>query len=414
MPFPFVVRLLGVSLLASTSCGIADDELAAASAVEPAPSAPVSSADRPPDNVAPPLFFEGPHGTFPKAGTSTEGEEDGGGVCAPSLSHRRPIDARTSAALDRCEDLRTGLAKASKSCGLGERRVKDLARFIQAVPPLDEPTTKRIQRVFERGRALGRDARVFGLVGDSITVSSDFLGAFGSRSDRRVVTTPWVDDQIRLASGETVIEYFRRGVAERPLGVAQDPFTCFRAAKVGARASWACELEDAAVSPIEQLVERLNPAYAVVTFGANDAAYRVAPPEAVADEFDKHLASAIEALESRGVVVILSNEMRHGDQPGVKACPKDAPMNDWRVAVATNATSARAAEVACREHLPFIDLRHALDRATNFGLGPDGVHLTTFQRGAGVLDEEGLDCGNNIRNLVTLIALKRVVDATAK
>jgi hypothetical protein len=40
-----------------------------------------------------------------------------------------------------------------------------------------------------------------------------------------------------------------------------------------------------------------------------------------------------------------------------------------------------------------------------------GVHLTSFKRGAGVLDEAGLDCGNNVRNLVSLLALKRVVEA---
>jgi hypothetical protein len=401
---------LGVLLaLALGACAIAEDT--SEEVATDAASASGAVTGGPPAGVAPPLF-EGPHGTFAKP-TGTAESRARSGSCGPSLSHRRRIDARTSDALERCEDLKTGLAKLSKSCGVGERRAKDVARFAASVPPLDDATVERVRAIFAQGKKLGRDPRVFGLVGDSITVSSDFLGAFASKSERRVVTTPWVDEQLRTKSGGSVIEYFRSGVAEKESGVTRDPFDCYRAAKVGARASWACEMEETGASPIEQLVTRVNPAYAIVTFGANDAAFRLSSPERVAEEFEKNLLAAVTSLEARGVVVIVSNEMRHGDQPGVKACPKDAPNNDWSTAVATNATSARAAEVACREHLPFIDLRHALDAATNYGLGPDGVHLTTFQRGAGVLDEEGLDCGNNIRNLVTLVALRRVVDATA-
>jgi hypothetical protein len=288
-----------------------------------------------------------------------------------------------------------------------------MERFAASVPALDDPTKARIRTVFAKGKELGRNPRVFGLVGDSITVSTDFLGSFAKGSPRKVALSDWVKKQLTLeTSSETVIEYFQGGLAERASGVERDPFDCFRAAKVGARASYACAHDEADASPIEQLVKRINPAFAIVTFGANDAAFRAAPPEEVANQFEKNLLAAIEALESRGVVAIVSNEMRHGDQPGVKACPDDAPMNDWRVAVGQNATSARAAEIACRDHLPFIDLRHALDAATNFGLWKDNVHLSTFQRGAGILDEQGLDCGNNIRNLVTLIALRRVVDAT--
>jgi len=119
----------------------------------------------------------------------------------------------------------------------------------------------------------------------------------------------------------------------------------------------------------------------------------------------------VDALEARGVIVLLSNEMRHLDQPGVKACPRDDwSINDWRINVAQNATSHRAAEIACERELPFIDLRHALDEATNHGLGPDGVHLSAHRLGAGLLTDEGLDCGYNLRNFVTLLALRRVLD----
>lgn len=372
-------------------------------------SSSAGAATAPPIGVAPPIR-SGPRPQASASGSAPHPTEPR--CAAPSLEHRKPIDARDAAAIDRCEDLRTGLAKQSKDCGVGEREAKDLQRFLAAVPPLDTPTVERIRQVFMRGKELGRNARVFGMVGDSITVSPDFLGSFAKKTERRVLLSEWVVEQLTMRSGPTIVDYFREGVAELRDGVPRDSFSAYRAAKVGARATWPLQNEEANASPIEQLTTRINPAFAVVTFGANDAAYKIAPPEQVAADFERHTLALVRALESRGVVVILSNEMRHGDQPGVKACPKDAEMNDWRVAVGTNATSARAAEIACREHLPLIDLRHALDAATNYGLGPDGVHLTTFQRGAGVLDEHGLDCGNNIRNLVTLIALRQVVEAT--
>jgi hypothetical protein len=278
------------------------------------------------------------------------------------------------------------------------------------VPPFDDATRRHILEVARRGHELGRDPRAFGLVGDSITVSRDFMGALSQRRERPLTISDDVLALLGLRSGGTVIDRYRGAVVERVDGADNDSFGAFRAAKIGAAAGWATS-SDGGSTPIDELVRRLNPAVAVVTFGANDAASRAAAPEEIAEMFDGDTMRAVAALESAGVVVILSNEMRHGDQPGVKACPSDdTRKNDWRIAVATTATSARAAEIACREHLPFIDLRSALDSATNHGLGPDGVHLSAHAHGAGLMTPEGLDCGYNIRTLVTLIALARVAD----
>lgn len=381
--------------------------------------ATTTASDAGPRGVAPELPRSGPRtepATATKLKAARTGDGDGSAAAcrAPSLSARRSIDGRDSDALERCVKLDTGLSKiAAKSCGIGERRAKDLERFVAAVPPIDDATRAHVREVFARGKSMGRDPKVFGLVGDSITVSGDFLTPFAKASTRNVVMSEWVKKVLTMPDGDrTIVDYFRGATAESVGGAPRDSFDCFRAAKVGARATYGCESASSDQSPVAELVRRVNPAFAVVTFGANDAAYRVAPPEEVAADFEKHLLVVVEALESRGVVAIVSNEMRHGDQPGVRSCPEEAPMNDWRVAVGQNANAARAAEVSCRAHLPFIDLRHALDAATNFGLYKDNVHLSTFQHGAGVLTEEGLDCGNNIRNLVTLLALKRVVEAT--
>ena len=392
------MRLAWLSL-AALGCGDLTDTTGTASLVDSA------SIDHAPSNVAPPLS------TAPRAtaAPSVSSAAKPAAPCAPSLGYHGRLDARTAAALERCENLRTGLGKLSKSCGLGERTAKDRARFLDAVPALDEETKTHIRELHRRGKQLGRKPDVFGLVGDSITVSTDFMAPFSSNVKRKVE----LDDESRaaltFASGETVIEVFRKTLAEPKETGDRDSFSAFRAAKVGASANWAIEGEP--LSPAAELMKRVNPSIVIVTYGANDAAAKNGTPEQLADEFERHIMAIVRFFEERGVVVILSGEMRHGDAPGVKACPSDGKPNDWAIAVATNATVARMAEIACREQLPFIDLRHALDAATNYGLGPDAVHMTTFQQGGGVLDARGLDCGNNIRNFVTLLALKRVREA---
>lgn len=326
-------------------------------------------------------------------------------VCAPSLLHDGPLDGRTTEVLSTCERL-PRLHKGGPRCGSDEGRVSNTQRFVEAVPTFSDEVRELLFATFETGKRLGRNARVFGLLGDSITVSYDFLRGFGGTESIVIPTFAEGPLSVGTPDGLNVIDFFRGGVAEDASGMPSNPFRAFRAAKVGARASYAF---DASERPLAELLRRTNPAYVIVTFGANDAAFRKAPPEDVAREFEGHLLAIIDALLEAGVVPIVSNEMRHGDQPGVKACPKDGEPNDWRIATATNATSARAAEVACRRNVPFVDLRHALEGAMNYGLGEDSVHLSTFKEGAAVLDQQGLDCGNNIRNYVTLIGLARVV-----
>jgi hypothetical protein len=335
------------------------------------------------------------------------------GCIAPSRSSNRPIDARDGGALERCESLRTGEAKRSLRCGEPAVRPVDPARLEASVPALRGPARTKLVALGRLGRERGLDPRSVGFVGDSITVSEDFLGPLSSSKRRgRVELAPWVTASLRLRTGGSVVDWFRGHAVERIDGRTLDAFAAFRAARVGARASWALPPERTfETSPLGELVRRLRPAFVVLTYGANDAAYRPAPPEELADEFGGHLERIVDALEERGVIVLISNEMRHLDQPGVKACPRDNwSTNDWRIAVAQNATNHRAAEVACERLLPFVDLRHALDEATNHGLGPDGVHLSAHRLGAGLLTDEGLDCGYNLRNFVTLLALRKLLD----
>ena len=325
---------------------------------------------------------------------------------APSLSLSSELDAYGVKDLDRCVHLARGASVCGERAGLSV----DVERFRASVPAFDDATTDRIVRVATLGKQRGLNPHAFGLVGDSITISGSFLYAFGSHEPGDISVDPVVAPLLARSDGTSIIDYYRAHEVERFAGKPLDSFDAERAAKVGARASFPTIGGDA--SPLDSLVTHVKPAIAVVTFGANDATYRTAPPDELADEFEKNLLELISRLEARGVVVVLENEMRHGDQPGVKACPSDDERaNDWRTAITTNAIIRRTDEIACREHLPFVDLRYALDGATAYGLGPDAVHLSTKKRSPAHLDAKALDCGYSIRGLVTLMALRDVVDA---
>lgn len=354
--------------------------------------------------------------TAPTPSGSASAEPAVGPQCrAPSLALSGPIDAFDEAAIATCQKLEKG----TKKCGAKPKPV-DMERFEASALPIDPATEERIVRVATRGSQKGMDPRSFALVGDSITVFRDFMRPFMAKSAYSVELAPEVSRAFALdrgasASGDgTIIDWYRGHGVETWKGQPIDSFAADRAAKVGARASW--PLIGGAASPLVSLVDRIHPSIAIVTFGANDAAYRPAPPEELAAEFEKNLLDLIAALEERGVVVILENEMRHGDQPGVKACPTDdVASNDWRTAVSTNRIVRRTAEIACREHLPFVDFRWALEGATAHGLGPDAVHPSIHgKHGGGHLDELGLDCGFNIRTLVTLLELRNVVNTLVR
>lgn len=333
---------------------------------------------------------------------------------APSLTPRLPIDGRDSAALERCHDLRTGAGQASARCGMGEAAPSvDWRRLDAAVLHLDEATRAHVCAVASRGRALGRQGRAFGLVGDSMTVSGAFLRPFSASRQGAFELAPEAKRRLSTSvpgrSGGTIIDYYRGVDAQRVRGSWTDSFGAPRAAKVGARSSWALVGDRDHPSPLALMVRGLSPAAAVAVFGGNDAAFRVAAPEQIAEAFEIDLGRVIDALEQRGVVPILSTIARHGAAPGLPACraERGEPTN-WRLAVQTNAVSAAAARLACRRHLPLVDLRHALDAAPDHGLGTDGVHPSDYVGGAGMLTAKGLQCGYNIRNYVTLRMLKTV------
>jgi hypothetical protein len=330
-------------------------------------------------------------------------------ACAvPSLAYRGPLDGRSSEALARCVDPRTPGQGKSNKCA-DPTRPLSLLRLRESVPPIDAPTRARIADVARKGRGLGRNPRAFGLAGDSMTISGDFMTDLGARRHKPVEVAPELEALFALPSGKSVLDFFRGQKVERSTDGFEDSFTASRAAKVGVSAPWLTTYDDVDASPIGKMVQAVNPAYAVVLVGGNDAARRLESPELMAADFERDLDAIVVALERRGVVPILSTLARHLDQPGVPNC--DAPQNpsDHRVGVVTTAISDAVARYACREHLPLVDVRHALDDLPHSGLGADGMHPNVHSRGGSVLTAEGLACGYNVRNAVTLEALARVI-----
>ena len=326
---------------------------------------------------------------------------------APSLALHGRLDARDEAALARCEDARTGPIETADRCGREATEPLDLAYLDRAVPTLDEATRAHVRSIATRGRALGRNPRAFELVGDSMTVSGAFM-----RSFRAPRLAPAVQQALRLeGSAGTVIDHYRGAAVQRVPGGFADSFYARRAAQVGARAAWA--LAGGAEAPLPVVTDELSPAIAVVLFGGNDAAFEPASIEELSARFERDFEPILDFLEERGVVPVLSTLARHGVAPWVDDCGAARKLSHYRIAVQTNAVSARVAEIACRRRLPLVDLRWALDAAYARGLGPDGVHPSTYGRGGDVLDAHGLGCGSNVRNYVTLRMLAALVPLLA-
>jgi len=288
------------------------------------------------------------------------------------------------------------------------------ARVLEGALPLDPATAAHVRAVFRNGQAFGRRADAFGLVGDSMTIDGNFL-----RPLRPVYEAAQAGGPAAAllagpggATGDRTVVIPRE--LERLLGLgrlAPDAFTAPRAAKIGQHATWALTQHYVdKPTPLEEMVAAVSPAYAVVLYGANDALLRTDSVDLLTRDFDAALSNIVDALEARGIVPILTTIPKHMRERGWPDCTPSGGNNE-RFALHATALSADVADLACRRHLPLIDLRWSLEPLAWHGIGPDGVHLSGTRAGAGALDAKGLACGHNAQNLVTLRELARVVDA---
>ena len=332
------------------------------------------------------------------------------------LTSSSPDDARDLSALAACSNAAPYVAQWNAEqpvtwhCGqLASFAAPDVARLVASVPPLDALTSQRIRAIFADGAAKGRRANVFGIVGDSVSLESQFLTPLGAAPSSSIVLDPAARDALLLDDGTTILDFFRGIRAYGPL----DSFRAPRAAKTGARVTWPLE-RDASTgeSPLETMVRTLSPAYAIVLFGTNDALLLIEPLDRLATRFATGLRALVVALESRGIVPILTTVPRHMRAPTLPDCSaRDGDRSNARLLVQTNIVTDVVTALAIDRHLPLIDLRAALDPLLNHGIASDGIHPTFYPRrlgGGAILDRHGLACGYNARTFVTLRALAQV------
>ena len=277
-----------------------------------------------------------------------------------------------------------------------------LDRLDEAVPPLDPRTADHVKAIAAAGRHKGRNPRAFGLVGDSITASPKFMTPF--TNERHTILGANVVARLSVTSPDaTVIDHYRNHEATTGL----DSFLAARAAKVGAKSSWALRRTP---SPLDEMIGELSPAVAIVMYGSNDAAVRYGNLDTITSAYRDRMATIVDRLEAEGIIPILNTVPRHTLDPSRPHCDrKKGDGSNWRLAVQTSAVSAAAAQLACERALPLIDLRWALDAILNHGIGRDGVHPNSHRGGSGKLNAAGLQCGYNVRNYVTLRMLARML-----
>ncbi|MEM6960933.1 MAG: SGNH/GDSL hydrolase family protein [Myxococcota bacterium] len=249
-----------------------------------------------------------------------------------------------------------------------EVRSEDLP--LRAVSPIT-PELAAYWREIRASNERMRD-QVFSKVGDSATVNWGFMSCFAS-------------DRVELDGREwlrsTVHHFSALGrVFQR------------RSAAAGVGWSSVALLRGGAKSPLDRELRSARPRFALVMLGTND----LQGPRI--DRFTTAMWSIVERLTSRGVIPILSTILPRGDSP-----ERDAWVFRYNAVVRALAQGLR---------VPWVDLHPELMRLPRLGLAGDGVHPNIYWfrgRSQGcVLDSEGLQYGQNVRNLLNLVQLDRV------
>ena len=163
------------------------------------------------------------------------------------------------------------------------------------------------------------------------------------------------------------------------------------AAASGQHAGWAIFGNP---SPIEIEVSALSPRVALVHYGANDMGWGATYAESLV-HYHWTMMLLIDGLILEGVVPVVFGITRRGDYASAQRW-----VDTW------NATSRAIAQ---SRQIPYVDLFTAIDGLPGHGLSGDGLHLEAYDGGACIFDEEGLQHGYNMRNLVALEVLDRAV-----
>ncbi len=246
---------------------------------------------------------------------------------------------------------------------------------------IDAATQARLQRVYAAGQALGRRANVLAKVGDSITASGAFLSDAG---EGRAI----LGAHPELAG---VIAAYRAVPVDHAGGWAHNSLNRVSlAAQPGWTAADVLGMGQAGPSPLAREYAALNPAVAVIMVGTNDL------DRTGVDYFGANLAALVDQTLQAGIIPILTTIPDRTDYPEAiyRARAFDAVIRDE----------------AALEHVPLIDYWTAMQALPHGGLGPDGVHPSTYatHRPASAsvtFTPQGLRYGWPLRNYLTLAML---------
>jgi hypothetical protein len=145
-------------------------------------------------------------------------------------------------------------------------------------------------------------------------------------------------------------------------------------------------------APLYEELRAIRPRYALIHFGGNDI------QGANLARYTHWMWRIVERLVERGVIPVLTTVMPRGDDPAKNEL--------------VPAFNAALRALARTWQIPLIDLHAALLPLPRWGLAGDGQHPNSFaiegQTRACQFHEEGLQHGNNVRNLVSLMMLDRL------
>jgi hypothetical protein len=256
--------------------------------------------------------------------------------------------------------------------------------------PLTATIASHLRNIALHGQNL--EDNVFMKVGDSITASAYFMGCY--MGDVNGKAQSW-EFNIVLDGRESLAEaifHFRTGVLGRNTSFDRTS----RAAKVGATADWAIS---GRTPPLEVELTATRAQFATVMYGTNDVGIGGAADVALETKlvpYTRNLRSVIDWLLLRGVVPLMSTIPPRTDEP------------DYLGLVDVMNAVVRA--VAQARQLPLVDFHREMLPLLDYGLSGDGVHPSIESYNTGCqFHEEGLSYGYDMRNLVTIEGLHRLM-----
>ena len=289
-------------------------------------------------------------------------------------------------------------------------------RTTPVLPTLEGAYKKALIKRIKTSERKGRRLRVFIKVGDSHSASNQFLA-------------PLVCDEVSYAAYPQLRETVRYFSARTPEGNryvegAKCPSSFNRqsfAALVGAQSVWPTSTTQsqplapacarAGDSPVSCEIRILNPAWALVLLGTNDAYWSI--PDS---QYRSNLSRLVDQMLSRGVTPILST------LPPIGPLASNPEMQDH-----IPGYNEQIVALARSRRLPLINLWRAMQESdlVNGGQIYDQVHFNSLGNAlllspcsvdrcrAAVFTVAGIHYGNNRRNLLVLRTLERIRRAIA-